>query len=157
VRANPEHVLRRQLAVAQPIDRVFDFFSAAENLERITPPELGFQLVTPTPIEIREGTLIDYRLSLFGVPFGWRTQITAWRPPFEFIDVQLRGPYAQWIHRHTFRAAHGVTWIEDEVRYRLPVPLLGRLAAPLVQLQVARIFRYRARQIERLLVGQSDR
>ena len=134
-----------------PVDRVFDFFSAADNLERITPPELNFRIVTPGRIELTAGALIDYRLSLFGLPFVWRTEITTWRPPHEFIDTQLRGPYAQWIHRHTFREEGGETVIEDEVRYRLPVPIIGELARPLVRLQLGRIFRYREARIRELL------
>jgi ligand-binding SRPBCC domain-containing protein len=148
---NPEHVLRTRMEIPLPIERVFAFFSAAENLERITPPELNFRIRTPAPVTLRRGALIDYRLSLFGVPFRWRTEITVWLPPFEFVDTQLRGPYRQWIHRHRFREQDGGTVIEDEVRYRLPVPLLGEIARPLVRRQVARIFRYREERIRELI------
>ena len=149
---NPEHVLREQMVLPLPIERVFDFFAAAENLERITPPELGFRIVTRAPLALAAGTLIDYRLGLFGVPFGWQTAITCWRPPFEFVDTQLRGPYAQWIHRHTFVQQGSETVVADEVRYRLPVPVLGELALPLVRLQLGRIFRYLQRRIRELLL-----
>lgn len=134
-----------------PIERVFAFFADAENLERITPPELGFRIATPAPITLGPGALIDYRLSLFGISFTWRTEITQWRPPYEFVDTQLRGPYAQWIHAHTFSETSGGTLIEDEVRYRLPVPIVGELALPLVRLQLRRIFRFRQRRIGQLL------
>jgi ligand-binding SRPBCC domain-containing protein len=153
---NPEHILRTETRVALPLEDVFSFFSAAENLERITPPELRFRIVTPTPVKIRQGTLIDYRLSLFGISFPWRTEITVWKPPFEFVDTQIRGPYNQWIHRHTFRQENGETIITDEVRYRLPVPLLGELALPLVRLQLKRIFGHRERSIRGLLVGEGS-
>lgn len=148
---NPEHVLRASTEVALPIGRVFEFFSAAENLELITPPELRFRILTPSPVVIREGTFIDYRLSLFGLPFTWRTVITRWDPPHEFVDTQLSGPYAQWIHRHRFREVPGGTVIEDEVRYRLPVPLVGEVAFPFVRFQVGRIFRHRRQAIRTLL------
>jgi ligand-binding SRPBCC domain-containing protein len=148
---NPEHVLRTRMHVEMPVEAVFAFFAAAENLERITPPELNFRIVTPTPVQIREGALIDYRLSLFGVPFGWRTEITTWRPPYEFVDTQLKGPYAQWVHRHSFRADGGGTVIDDEVRWRLPVPVAGEVAYPLVKLHLRRIFRHREQQIRALL------
>lgn len=148
---NPEHVLRRSLTVHRPVTEVFAFFSDAGNLARITPPELGFRITTPLPIEMRKGTLIDYQLSLFGMPLSWRTEITQWNPPHEFEDTQLSGPYAQWIHLHAFRAEGAHTVVEDEVRYRLPVPLLGVVGYPLVRLQLSRIFAYRARRIKAVL------
>ena len=148
---NPEHVLRTRAVIDRPLPEVFDFFASAENLGRITPRELGFRILTAAPIEMRNGALIDYRLSLFGIPLTWRTEITRWNPPHEFEDTQISGPYAQWIHRHTFRADGASTVMEDEVRYRLPVPLLGIIAYPLVRLQLARIFSYRARRIRELL------
>lgn len=148
---NPEHILRSRTLLPRSVEESFDFFSDASNLERITPPELRFRIVPPVPQEIREGTLIDYRLSLFGLPFGWRTEITRWAPPFEFVDTQLSGPYAQWIHRHTFTPSDGGTIMEDEVRYRLPVPLAGEVAFPVVRLQLGRIFRYRGRRIRELI------
>ena len=150
---NPEHVFRASTALPLPIGEVFAFFSAAENLELITPPELRFRITTPGPIGIERGTRIEYRLSLFGVPFAWETEITVWNPPHEFEDTQLRGPYAQWIHRHRFREEGGGTVIEDEVRYRLPVPMLGEVASPVVRLQVGRIFRYRQRRMRELLLA----
>ena len=146
---NPEHVLRRSALVDRPLDEVFEFFSNAENLARITPPELGFQILTPTPIAMRAGTLIDYRLTLFGLPLTWRTEITRWDPPHEFVDTQLNGPYAQWIHRHSFRSEKDGTVVEDEVRYRLPIPLLGLVGYPVVRLQLNRIFSYRTSAIQR--------
>ena len=148
---NPELTLRTELRVEKPIHEVFAFFAAAENLERITPPELGFRIATPAPLHMESGSLIDYRLSLFGVPFAWRTRITEWNPPHSFTDVQLKGPYAQWIHRHTFSADGDGTIMRDAVYYRLPVPLLGMLAWPLVRLQLARIFSYREQRIRSLL------
>jgi ligand-binding SRPBCC domain-containing protein len=148
---NPEHVLRTRTVLPLPLEEAFAFFGAAENLERITPPELGFEIVTPSPVEMRAGTLIDYRLRLFGLRFGWRTEITAWHPPHGFVDTQLRGPYAQWIHRHAFSSVDGGTLMEDEVRYRLPVPVLGEAGYPLVRLQLARIFRYRQRRVRELV------
>jgi ligand-binding SRPBCC domain-containing protein len=152
VMRNPEQVLRTRTVLPLPLDEVFTFFSAAENLERITPPELGFRIATPLPVDMRPGALIDYRLSLFGLPFRWRTEITEWDPPHSFVDTQLRGPYAQWIHRHRFTEVDGGTLMEDEVRYRLPVPVLGMAGVPIVKLQLRRIFSYRERKIRELLL-----
>ena len=139
------HVLRATAYIDRPIDDVFPFFAAAENLERITPPSLRFRVVTPGPIEMRAGTLIDYRLRLNGLPFGWRTEITEWDPPHSFVDTQLKGPYHTWVHRHTFEPEGAGTFMVDEVRYRLPLWPLGEIALPVVRRQVAGIFRYRAK------------
>ena len=146
-------LLRAEAWIPLPRDQVFPFFAAAENLERITPPELRFRIVTPLPVEMRQGTLIDYRLSLDGIPFGWRTLISEWDPPFAFTDTQLKGPYHTWIHRHTFDEVDGGTLMRDEVRWRVPLWPLGAVAMPVVRAKVARIFRHRQESLGALLLG----
>lgn len=147
------HLLRTAFTLPLPIDEVFAFFAEAGNLERITPPELNFRILIPPATRIMAGTLIDYRLSLFGVPFDWRTEITCWEPPHRFVDEQIHGPYRLWIHSHRFRAEAGGTAIEDEVHYRLPLWPLGEVAYPLVWLQLERIFRFREKAIREILLG----
>ena len=147
-----EHILKRELTIDLPRDEVFDFFSKAENLERITPPELNFHITTPSPIEMREGALIEYRISLHGIPLKWRTLISKWDPPNEFVDEQLSGPYKQWIHRHTFTELGPTrTLIGDEVRYRLPLEPLGDLAHFIVVRQLDGIFNHRSKVVTELL------
>ena len=146
-----DHVLETTTSLPRPIDEVFAFFANAENLERITPPELAFRIVTPTPIDIGEGTIIDFRLRLFGVPFSWRTRIVEWRPGDHFVDEQIRGPYRRWRHLHTFVECEKGTRMTDRVEYRLPLQPAGALALPVVRWQLDRIFRYRADTIRRLL------
>jgi ligand-binding SRPBCC domain-containing protein len=140
------------MSLPLPRDQVFAFFAEATNLQRITPPELGFEIVTPHPIDLREGTHIEYRLHLFGLPFAWQSEIQRWHPPEAFVDVQRHGPYKLWVHTHRFREEQSVTIIEDEVQYALPYWPVGELAYPLVRLQLARIFRYRQQAIRRYLV-----
>lgn len=139
-----EHIYTGSIEIALPRDKVFSFFGNAENLERITPPSLGFKILTPTPIEMKTGALIEYRISLHGIPMTWRTEITKWDPPHEFVDTQLSGPYKQWIHRHTFIEKDATTTlIEDEVRYRLPFEPFGDLARFFVEREIKGIFDYR--------------
>ena len=147
------HYLRYSLALTLPRDEVFRFFADAANLERITPPELNFTILTPLPIEMQTGTIIEYRLALFGVAFGWKTGITEWSPPDQFVDEQLAGPYQSWIHRHVFRdAPDGSTIIDDEIDYQLPAAPIGELAQPLVRAQLERIFRYRQERVKAILL-----
>jgi ligand-binding SRPBCC domain-containing protein len=101
--------------------------------------------------EMHTGATIEYRLALFGIPFGWLTTIDHWEPPYRFVDRQLRGPYKQWIHTHTFRSERHGTRMDDRVEYRLPLDLLGRPALPLIRHQLKRIFDYRESTIQRLL------
>ncbi|MGB4852728.1 MAG: SRPBCC family protein, partial [Ignavibacteria bacterium] len=102
------------------IEEVFDFFSKAENLDKITPPILGFRIITPLPVEMKKGTLIDYKIKLNGIPFNWRTEITKWDPPNCFEDTQLKGPYKMWIHEHKFIERNNKTFMTDTVRYISP-------------------------------------
>lgn len=151
-----EHFLRTELVLPLPRKEVFAFFADAGNLERITPPELRFRVLTPLPIAIREGALIDYRLRLAGIPFSWRTRIACWRPDHLFVDEQLRGPYRRWVHTHRFSDVPGGTAIRDEVRYALPLPPLGELALFMVRAELERIFRYRTQAIPRILLPQAS-
>ena len=150
-------ILEREIELPLPQEDVFQFFSDAANLAVITPPELQFSIVTPLPIEMRKGTLIDYRLGLFLLRFGWRTEIVEWDPPHRFVDVQLKGPYRKWVHTHEFTAIAGGTRMRDHVDYELPLAPFGNLALPVVKLQLKRIFDYRSRIIERMLLGGAKR
>ena len=126
-------------------DEVFPFFADARNLSEITPPWVQFQVVTPAPIVMQPGTLIDYRIRVHGLPIRWRTEITEWNPPHRFVDVQLRGPYSLWHHTHTFEEKDGGTLCSDNVTYR---PRGGAIIHRLfVRKDVERIFAYRRKRL----------
>ena len=146
-----EHILTRNLTLDLPIEQVFDFFADAGNLELITPPELNFKITTTQPINIKQGTLIDYQLNLRGLPIKWQTIISEWNPPHVFVDEALKSPYKQWVHRHTLtRIEENKTLIEDEVRYRLPFEPFGDLAHWYVKKELKYIFNYRHKVIEEI-------
>ena len=147
-----EYILKRSLTLNLPRTEVFDFFADAGNLERITPPVLNFHIVTPQPIEMREGPIINYQLKLRGFPVNWETVISKWNPPFEFVDEAVKSPYKQWIHRHTFTEIDNkTTLIEDEVKYRLPFAPVGNLAHFIVKKELDYIFDFRQKKVMEIL------
>ena len=145
--------LTSEVMLPRPPTEVFPFFADARNLEKLTPPWLRFAVLTPEPIEMRPGATIDYRLRLRGVPIRWRSEITAWEPPFRFVDEQRRGPYRLWIHEHRFEERGGQTRASDHVQYAV---WGGRLADRLlVRPDIERIFEYR-RDVLREIFGTAD-
>jgi ligand-binding SRPBCC domain-containing protein len=144
------HVLERSQRLPGSPEEVFGFFADAHNLEAITPPFLGFEVVTPKPIDMHEGTLIEYRLKLHGLRLRWRTRIDAWEPGERFVDRQLKGPYRLWHHTHTFEPDGEDTLMRDVVRYALPLGPLGEVArGALVRRDLDRIFDFRHAEIAR--------
>ncbi len=145
------HVLEREQLLPHPVERVFPFFADARNLERITPPLLGFEVAGDAPAEMRAGAIIQYRLRLHGLPVDWLTRIDEWEPGVRFVDQQLVGPYRLWHHTHTFEPRGDGTLMRDTVRYALPMWPLGELALPLVRRDLRRIFDFRRDSVGALL------
>jgi hypothetical protein len=135
--------------INKPLDVVFQFFSKPENLEMITPESLSFNIMTPIPIRMEKGSLIDYTIRLFGIPIHWRTLISDYEPPFRFVDQQIKGPYTFWHHTHTFQAVEGGVEIIDKVKYSLPLGWLGTLAHSIwVRKDLEKIFEHRKTVIQ---------
>ena len=147
------HVLEREQRLPGPPPDVFELFADAGNLEAITPAWLGFRIVTPRPITMGVGTLIEYRLRLHGVPIRWLTRIDVWEPGVRFVDRQIRGPYALWHHTHEFFPdGPDATVMHDRVRYALPLGPAGEIARRLfVARDLERIFDFRRAEVERRL------
>jgi len=143
------HRFQTSMRLPRPRREVLAFFADAANLQRMTPPEVGFEMLTPQPIQLTAGAHVEYKLRLLGVPVRWQTRIARWDPPHEFVDEQLQGPYKLWVHTHRFQEKDGMTTMADEVQYRLPFWPLGEVADPLVRAQLQRIFRYRQEVIHK--------
>ncbi len=134
--------------VKADLDRTWDFFSAAENLPRITPAWMKFKILTPPPIVIEQDSILDYEIRWMNIPLHWRTRIIDWSPKRQFIDLQLKGPYSLWHHQHTFTPSDEGTICTDRVTYRVPVPIIGRIMnAVVVQRQLRGIFEFRRKVI----------
>ena len=138
---------------AGPLE-TFDFFSNAANLQMLTPPELDFRIVTPLPIEMRRGTVVEYRLRVHGLPVRWKTLITRWERGVRFVDYQIRGPYLLWRHQHDFDGQEGGVVVRDVVDYALPAAPLSNLALPRVRDDLRRIFDYRRSRLNELLLAK---
>ena len=146
------HEFQCELWLPLPPEELFPFFADAGNLDAITPPSLHFHIVTPLPVEMRVGALIDYKLRVRGLPMRWRTLISAWEPPHRFVDEQIRGPYRQWIHEHTFEPRDGGTLARDVVHYAVP---FNFLAHPLfVRSEVEKIFAFRQEALRKRFGGK---
>jgi len=146
----PIHVLRRSQVVPASPEECWAFFSDPRNLEKITPPELAFQVRSELPPRVRAGLMISYRVCpLFGIPMDWLTEITHVEEPHSFVDEQRVGPYALWHHEHFFvELDGGRTEIRDVVHYVLPLGWLGNLAHPvLVAPQLEKIFAFREKAV----------
>ena len=126
------HRFETQIWLPHRHQQVFKFFADPINLNRLTPAWLHFEMLT-APAEIRQGSLLDYRLRLRGIPLRWQSQIEIWEPPLRFVDRQTRGPYSLWVHEHTF--------VADRVDYAVPGGSLVQkcFVAP----DLRRIFQYR--------------
>jgi ligand-binding SRPBCC domain-containing protein len=137
--------------LAQSRDRVFELFSDAHQLEKLTPQWLKFSVITPAPIKIEAGTVIDYRLKLHGIPMGWQSLISAWEPPLRFVDRQTRGPYRRWHHEHIFESVDGGTLCRDIIDYDV---LGGRMAHALfVRPDLLKIFAFRHQALASMFAG----
>lgn len=139
----------RETELRARLEDVFSFFADARNLDRLTPPWLHFEILTPGPVSLRAGTRIDYRLRLRGVPIRWTSEITVWEPPHRFVDEQAHGPYRLWVHEHLFERKGEHTKVVDRVEYAV---LGGWLAERLiVRRDLERVFDYRKGRMREIL------
>lgn len=143
------HYLKKEQIIKRSLKEVFSFFQQPENLSKITPTNLGFTIISKSPIEMKKGCLIEYKISLLGLPVYWKTEITDYNPPYSFTDKQLKGPYALWVHTHHFKEIDEGTLMTDEVKYSIPMGFIGEIAHMIyVKKELEHIFEYRYKIIE---------
>ena len=151
-----DYIVELRIWLPKPRADVFAFFTDPTNLTRVTPRWVGLRLLAAPP-SLSAGAVLDLRLTWLGLPLRWRTYIREYDPPFRFLDVQVRGPYARWEHRHLFLSEENGTTIEDRIVYRLPLGILGRFAHTLlVKRQLESTWSYRRKKIAELLAPVFD-
>jgi ligand-binding SRPBCC domain-containing protein len=152
-----DYILESRVWLARTRPEVFAFFAEPANLAALTPPSYRLRLVAAPPA-LAAGAVLDLEIAWLGLPLRWRAFIREWDPPYRFVDVQVRGPWARWEHRHAFVEDRGGTWVEDRVTYRLPFGPLGRLAHALaVGRQIRALWAYRLRRLDELMGPVSGR
>jgi len=135
----------------RPLWETFAIFEDPYNLAKITPPWLNFRVTSSGRVQMRKGAKIEYVIRWLRLPIRWTTAITEYDPPYKFVDEQERGPYALWLHRHTFQETPEGASVKDRVEYRMPFGLLGRVVhALVVRQQLLAIFRYRQRELAKI-------
>ncbi|HJM47532.1 MAG TPA: SRPBCC family protein [Candidatus Marinimicrobia bacterium] len=146
-----KYSISKKQVISRTLKEVFSFFEKPENLSVITPKNLEFDILTPKPIKMDRGTVIDYTINLFCIPVHWRTLITEYCPPYKFVDVQIKGPFILWHHTHIFREIDDGVEIIDQVQYALPFGILGRIFHSLcIKKKLNHIFNFREEVIEKL-------
>lgn len=151
LKRNTLNTFQTEVILNAPKDEVFSFFSKAENLCLMTPNWLKIKILTPTPISIKKGYLIDYRIKILSIPVKWKTEITCWEPPDLFIDEQIKGPYKIWKHKHQFIEHNNQTKMIDRVQYQVPGWFLSPIVHKFfVRNAVKNIFEFRSDVIRKL-------
>jgi len=147
------HQLKRKQILPISLEQAWEFFSSPFNLEKITPPDMGFQVKLVSPEDkMYAGMIIAYRVSpLLNIPINWVTEITHVQEPYYFVDEQRFGPYSLWHHQHHFKEiAEGLEMI-DIVSYKVPLGILGDIANALfVRKRLEHIFNYRYQALEEM-------
>ena len=151
------HTLKFKQTINSSLNEVYDFFSKPENLSKITPEKLNFTILTPTPIRMKDGQVIDYTIKILGKTIRWKTLITAFEPPYMFVDQQLSGPYSMWHHKHLFKKTSNGIEIEDHICYAMPFGVLGELVNWLwVKKDLEKIFLYRQNVIKKYFKNKGE-
>lgn len=146
-------ILEREQLINTTLEEAWRFFSSPENLEELTPDDMGFDIITPKPIpDMYEGQLIEYKVRpILNVPLYWKTEIVNVSHLSSFVDTQLKGPYKLWRHTHTFQKVDGGVLMKDKVEYALPLGIIGRLAHTLfVKRKLNKIFDYRLNTVDKI-------
>jgi ligand-binding SRPBCC domain-containing protein len=155
----PAHYIKTVQKIPVPLERVWNFFAHHSNLEKITPPSMGFRIISHHHGELMySGQIIEYTFKpLLGIPVYWMTGITQVKDNMYFIDKQIKGPYSLWHHQHHFKSIEGGVEMTDIVHYRIPLGFIGRIANSLfVKEKLRKVFEYRFNKTEEIFGKWKD-
>lgn len=145
------HRLETEQWLPLSIQEAWDFFSIPENLDRITPPDMSFEILTGAGERTFAGQIIIYKIRpLLNIPMRWVTEITQSEEGEYFIDEQRFGPYRFWHHVHRFTEKDGGVLMEDTLHYALPFGILGEIGGGFVHKKVRGIFEFREAELNRI-------
>ena len=142
--------LHREQFLQISIIDAWDFFSSPSNLSKITPEGMSFEIITKLSDKaIYTGMKIEYKVRpIFNIPLKWVTEIRNVNEPYNFTDIQTKGPYLLWSHTHTFVTVPGGVKMTDDVKYALPLGVLGQIAhSVLVKKRLEDIFNFREKKL----------
>ncbi|WP_103070563.1 SRPBCC family protein [Aquimarina sediminis] len=147
------YTLKTEQILNVPRDKAWDFFSSAENLQKITPKHMGFEITSSVESKTYAGQIVTYKVGILpGIKSNWVTEITQVKNQVFFIDEQRFGPYKMWHHEHWFEELpDSKTLMKDKISYKIPFRILGHLAQRIfVKKQLETIFKYRHSTLEKL-------
>lgn len=146
------YTLERTQRIPISLEEAWNFFQNPGNLSKITPSEMGFDILSEVPEKMYPGLFIHYKVSpLFGIKMNWTTEITYVQEPYYFVDEQRVGPYSIWHHEHHFKEIEGGVEMLDRVNYKIPLGILGKIAHPIVvKSKLEEIFEYRIQRVEEI-------
>lgn len=147
------YTLSTQQVLEVPLKQAWDFFSSPENLQKITPSHMGFQITSDVESKAYAGQIITYKVGILpGIKSSWVTEITQVKEQDFFIDEQRFGPYSMWHHEHWFEElSNGNTLMKDKISYKIPFGFLGHLAQSIfIKKQLKGIFKHRYETLEKL-------
>lgn len=135
------------------VNELWDFISSPENLKKITPKYMGFDIISnDLPEKMHEGMIIAYKVKpLFGLSTTWITEITHVKQLEYFVDEQRIGPYKMWHHQHFLIPEKVGVTMKDIVTYNPPFGIVGDFVNKiLIEKKLVEIFGYRQMVLDKL-------
>lgn len=152
VKTDEMYTIKQSVVLPMTKEVCWAFFSNPHNLNKLTPPDLHFLILSGADQKMYPGQMIAYEVKpLPGYTTKWLTEIKHVQLYEQFVDEQRVGPYSMWYHIHQFKEVEGGIEVSDIVHYRMPFGWLGKLVHHLfIKKKLERIFSYRNKVMKQL-------